>query len=229
MTRNSGKTSWTTLICVSLSSTPPRIAQKGSFISTNTFYYILFTYNGKTDKIKRRAHREVWYGPSANPFRKTRTRAAADAPWTGAEQDIEAAVEGVPYLSEVSQRIPSARSPSEENARQRFIERFSRRNKDELKIEDASAATKLPKHDPFTLRNQLGATIFKHWVRVLLLLTPVGLAVHYTHFNATTDFLVNFFAVLPLTDMFGQGLVELKMWSQDPRMEWIAYAIFGYE
>jgi hypothetical protein len=38
---------------------------------------------------------------------------------------------------------------------------------------------------------------------------------------------VNFFAVLPLTDMFGQGLVEFKMWSQDPRMEWIAYALFG--
>jgi hypothetical protein len=52
--------------------------------------------------------------------------------------------------------------------------------------------------------------------------------VHYTKRSATTDFLVNFFAVLPLTDMFGQGLVEFKMWAGDPRLEWRAYVFCGY-
>jgi Ca2+:H+ antiporter len=160
--------------------------------------------------------------------------------WSTTEpNDIEAAVDGVPYLLEVSHRLQqpdseetaverqSTRHASqEEKPRQRFA-KFKKHDQTE-EDDDRSARPQL-KHMPFTLRNQLAATIFNHWVRALLLLTPVGLAVHYAHLNATTDFLVNFFAVLPLTDMFGQGLVELKMWSQDLRAEWIAYVIFGYE
>ena len=161
----------------------------------------------------------------ATPLRRYDTWSAP------APEDLEAAVEGVPYLTEVSNNhytrpsgpdrkstaveTQAARLSSELKSWRRFIPNFGRETEDGLK------------HEPFTLKNQLAATIFNHWVRALLLLTPVGLAVHYAHFNSTTDFLVNFFAVLPLTDMFGQALVEFKMWSQDPRMEWIAYALFG--
>lgn len=77
------------------------------------------------------------------------------------------------------------------------------------------------------MKNQLHSLILSSWVRILLLLTPVGFAVHYAHFNSTTDFLVNFFAVLPLTDMFGQALVEFKMYAADPRLELLAYVLCG--
>lgn len=65
------------------------------------------------------------------------------------------------------------------------------------------------------------------YVRILLLLTPVGFAVHYSHRGATADFLVNFFAILPLTDLFGQALVEVKTWAGDPRLELVAYVLCG--
>jgi len=190
-----------------------------------------------TDRIKRAARKEAWYADSYNPFRKN---VRTPSTWTPSarEADVEAAVEGVPYLAEVlsspsqgfnSQGTANRRQSThplgqEEKSQQRFLSRIFKALKHNIVDED-----KKPKHQEFTIRNQLRATIFDHWVRALLILTPVGLAVHYAHLNATTDFLVNFFAVLPLTDMFGQGLVEFKMWSQDPRMEWIAYVIFGYE
>jgi hypothetical protein len=84
-------------------------------------------------------------------------------------------------------------------------------------------------HIPFTLRNQLAAIVLVSWVRVLLLLTPVGFAVHYSGSGGpAADFLVNFFAILPLTDMFGQALVEVKIWAGDPRLELVAYVLCGY-
>lgn len=107
-------------------------------------------------------------------------------------------------------------------ARRRFIKFWKPR---EIEPEEDRIRRKSPNHEPFTLKNQLAATFLESWVRLLLLLTPVGFAVHYAKRSATTDFFVNFFAVLPVTDMFGQGLVEFKMWAQDPRLEWIAYVL----
>jgi hypothetical protein len=83
-------------------------------------------------------------------------------------------------------------------------------------------------HSPFTVGNQLAAIVFVSWVRVLLILTPVGFAVHYSQSGGpTADFLTNFFAILPLTDMFGQALVEVKIWASDPRLELIASSFAG--
>src|SRR4051812_17385599 len=38
---------------------------------------------------------------------------------------------------------------------------------------------KVLKHKPYTVRNQLGATIFNSWVNLLLIAAPVGIAVNY--------------------------------------------------
>ncbi|TVY24145.1 Ca(2+)/H(+) antiporter [Lachnellula hyalina] len=128
------------------------------------------------------------------------------------------------------------RPPSQEaKTRWRFVSKFFRRVVDLSKTEDedeesgVNQRTKWKKtvHKPFTVRNQIAAIIMVSWIRVLLLLTPVGFAVHYSHCSSTADFLVNFFAILPLTDMFGQALVELKTWAGDPRLELVAYILCG--
>ena len=191
------------------------------------------TNRNPTDSIKRQARKEAWYSDDFNPFRKTASRSSA---WRPSEAN-DGGVTGhsFPYRARPLQEyeetaIERQDGPGpEEKARQRFLSKFNKRNHPAEDLESDDGRRPRLKHVPFTVRNQLAATIFNHWVRALLLLTPVGLAVHYAHLNATTDFLVNFFAVLPLTDMFGQSLVELKTWSQDPRSEWIAYVIFGYE
>ncbi|TVY35007.1 Ca(2+)/H(+) antiporter [Lachnellula subtilissima] len=127
------------------------------------------------------------------------------------------------------------RSPSQEaKPRWRFVSNFFRvvdlsKTEDEDEESGVNQRTKWKKtaHKTFTVRNQIAAIIMVSWIRVLLLLTPVGFAVHYSHRGSTADFLVNFFAILPLTDMFGQALVELKTWAGDPRLELVAYILCG--
>ena len=108
----------------------------------------------------------------ATPLRRYDTWSAP------APEDLEAAVEGVPYLTEVSNNhyirpsgpdskstaveTQATRPPSELKSWRRFIPNLGRETEDG------------PKHEPFTLKNQLAATIFNHWVRALLLLTPIG-------------------------------------------------------
>lgn len=80
----------------------------------------------------------------------------------------------------------------------------------------------------FHVNEHLAAMIMVSWVRMLLLLTPIGFAVHYSHRGgATAEVLANFFAILPLTYIFGQALVEVKTWADDPRLELIAYVLCG--
>ncbi|TVY58430.1 Ca(2+)/H(+) antiporter, partial [Lachnellula suecica] len=98
---------------------------------------------------------------------------------------------------------------------------------DEENYEKKKPWIKPRKHGQFTFRNQIGATIMGSWVRLLLLLTPIGFVTHYLKLGPTADFLVNFFAILPLTDMFGQALVEVKTWAGDPRLELVAYVLCG--
>ncbi|CZR60434.1 uncharacterized protein PAC_10330 [Phialocephala subalpina] len=133
------------------------------------------------------------------------------------------------------QYFVSHRPPSQGGkARRRFVGKFFHRmagldelEADEENCEEQKSRWKKKVHKPFTVNNQLAAVIMVSWVRVLLLLTPVGFAVHYSHRGSTADFLVNFFAILPLTDMFGQALVEVKTWAGDPRLELVAYVLCG--
>jgi Ca2+:H+ antiporter len=70
---------------------------------------------------------------------------------------------------------------------------------------------KLLKHKPFTLRNQLGATIFNSWINLLLIAAPVGIGLNYAGVNGKIVFVVNFIAIIPLAGMLSFATEEIAL------------------
>lgn len=70
---------------------------------------------------------------------------------------------------------------------------------------------KVLKHKPFTVRNQLGATIFNSWINILLLAAPVGIALNYAGVNGKIVFVVNFIAIIPLAGMLSFATEEIAL------------------
>ncbi|TVY88604.1 Vacuolar calcium ion transporter [Lachnellula willkommii] len=114
---------------------------------------------------------------------------------------------------------PSTRPPSdEEKARRRFVGGFFKRNKgaansdeEEKPKKRAWYKGKILKHKPFTVRNQLQATIFNSWINILLLAAPVGIAVNYAHLDGKVIFCVNFIAIIPLAAMLSFATEEIAL------------------
>lgn len=67
------------------------------------------------------------------------------------------------------------------------------------------------KHEPFTVRNQLGATIFGSWVNLLLIAAPVGIALNYVGVDGKIIFVVNFIAIIPLAGMLSFATEEISL------------------
>lgn len=67
------------------------------------------------------------------------------------------------------------------------------------------------KHEPFTLRNQLQATIFGSWVNILLIAAPVGIALNYAGVDGKVVFVVNFIAIIPLAGMLSFATEEISL------------------
>jgi Ca2+:H+ antiporter len=70
---------------------------------------------------------------------------------------------------------------------------------------------KILKHKPYTVRNQLQATIFNSWINILLLAAPVGIALNYAHIDGTVIFVVNFIAIIPLAGMLSFATEEIAL------------------
>ena len=66
-------------------------------------------------------------------------------------------------------------------------------------------------HDPFTLRNQLHATIFNSWINVLLIAAPIGIGLNYSGVNGIIVFVVNFIAIIPLAAMLSFATEEIAL------------------
>lgn len=101
-----------------------------------------------------------------------------------------------------------------------LFNRFSKKRKgnESQTIEADDAPKKRPwykgkilKHKPFTLRNQLGATIFNSWINLLLIAAPVGIALNYTGVSGTVVFVVNFIAIIPLAGMLSFATEEIAL------------------
>jgi Ca2+:H+ antiporter len=115
--------------------------------------------------------------------------------------------------------MSTGRPPSEEqNARQRFISRFTRKKGDDEKDKSRmstglskSTSKKSLKHKPFTVGNQLKATIFNSWINVLLIAAPVGIALHFVHINLVAVFVVNFIAIIPLAALLSYATEEIAL------------------
>lgn len=95
--------------------------------------------------------------------------------------------------------------------------KFFKRNKEESAEDDDTPKKrawykgKILKHKPFTVRNQLQATIFNSWVNILLLAAPAGIAVNYAKLNGTVIFVVNFIAIIPLAGMLSFATEEIAL------------------
>ncbi|KAH8809174.1 Sodium/calcium exchanger protein-domain-containing protein [Xylogone sp. PMI_703] len=67
------------------------------------------------------------------------------------------------------------------------------------------------KHKPFTLRNQLQATVFNSWINILILAAPVGIGLHFAKVSGTVVFVVNFIAIIPLAAMLSFATEEISL------------------
>ncbi|TVY56749.1 Vacuolar calcium ion transporter, partial [Lachnellula cervina] len=134
---------------------------------------------------------------------------------TGAARssDPESTTTGTTILEKSSTRPPSA----EEKARRRFVGGFFKRNKGAANADEEKPKKrawykgKILKHKPFTVRNQLQATIFNSWINILLLAAPAGIACNYAGLDGKVIFCVNFIAIIPLAAMLSFATEEIAL------------------
>ncbi|RMZ76750.1 hypothetical protein DV737_g4723, partial [Chaetothyriales sp. CBS 132003] len=75
---------------------------------------------------------------------------------------------------------------------------------------DDSTGKNKPTHK-FTVGNQIRNTLFSSWVNILLVMSPVGIAVHYANVNAVAVFVINFIAIIPLAGMLSYATEEIAL------------------
>lgn len=129
-------------------------------------------------------------------------------------------------------RAPSKVPSQEEKARRRFISRFKRKDKQEEEAEDAEKKRpwykgKVLQHKPFTVKNQIQATILNSWINILLLAAPVGIALNYAGVNKVIVFVVNFIAIIPLAAMLSFATEEIALHVGES-LGGLLNATFGY-
>jgi Ca2+:H+ antiporter len=115
------------------------------------------------------------------------------------------------------EKIPTRPRSEEEKARRRFLGKFRKDKTDESPEDDDKPKPK-PwykgkdlKHEPFTVQNQLNATLFNSWVNILLLAAPAGIACNYAGVDGKIVFVVNFIAIIPLAGMLGFATEEIAL------------------
>jgi Ca2+:H+ antiporter len=129
----------------------------------------------------------------------------------------------------------TGRPPSEEqSARQRFINRLQKNKGDENDESRTTTGLSKPtskisrKRKPFTLGNQLKATIFNSWINVLILAAPVGIALHFVDSNPVAIFVVNFIAIIPLAALLSYATEEIAI-RVGETLGGLLNATFGFE
>lgn len=111
-------------------------------------------------------------------------------------------------------KIPSRVPSQEEKARRRFISRFKKEkseNEEDSEEKRPWYKGKVLHHEPFTVRNQIQATILNSWINILLLAAPVGIALNYAGVNKIIVFVVNFIAIIPLAAMLSFATEEIAL------------------
>jgi Ca2+:H+ antiporter len=87
---------------------------------------------------------------------------------------------------------------------------------------------KVLKHKPYTVTNQLHATIFNSWINLLLLAAPVGIALNYAGIDGKVVFVVNFIAIIPLAGMLSFATEEIALHVGES-LGGLLNATFGYD
>lgn len=63
----------------------------------------------------------------------------------------------------------------------------------------------------FTAWSQIRATLFNSWINILLIASPVGIAVYYAHVDPVAVFVINFIAIIPLAAMLSYATEEIAL------------------
>ncbi|EEQ83210.2 Ca2+:H+ antiporter [Blastomyces dermatitidis ER-3] len=63
----------------------------------------------------------------------------------------------------------------------------------------------------FTAVEQLKATLLNSWINVLLVMVPVGIAIHHAHIDPIAIFVINFIAIIPLAAMLSYATEEIAL------------------
>ena len=63
----------------------------------------------------------------------------------------------------------------------------------------------------FTPMSQVRATLFNSWINVLLIFSPLGIAVYYAHVAPVAVFVINFIAIIPLAAMLSYATEEIAL------------------
>jgi len=63
----------------------------------------------------------------------------------------------------------------------------------------------------FTAWGQIRATLFNSWINILLIASPVGIALYYAKVNSVAVFVVNFIAIIPLAAMLSYATEEIAL------------------
>jgi len=63
----------------------------------------------------------------------------------------------------------------------------------------------------FTLWGQFRATILGSWVNVLLIFSPIGIAVHFAKIDDVAIFVINFIAIIPLAGLLSYATEEIAL------------------
>ena len=78
---------------------------------------------------------------------------------------------------------------------------------EEAEKDDANGKAK----HKFTVMSQIRATLFNSWINVLLIASPVGIALHFAEVNPVAVFTVNFIAIIPLAAMLSYATEEIAL------------------
>jgi hypothetical protein len=68
---------------------------------------------------------------------------------------------------------------------------------------------------PFTLSNQLRATVFNSWINLLLIAAPAGIAMHFVNISPVAVFVINFIAIIPLAALLSYATEEIAIRASD--------------
>ena len=72
-----------------------------------------------------------------------------------------------------------------------------------------TSESKPKKH--FTVMEQVKTVILGSWINVLLICSPVGIAIHYANLNPYADFVINFIAIMPLAGILSYSTEEIAL------------------
>ncbi len=97
-----------------------------------------------------------------------------------------------------------------EEKKKRGLKSWFSKGKNEHEKDDNNGKDKKPKKK-FTAMSQIRATLFNSWINVLLIASPIGIAVSYAGVNPIVVFVINFIAIIPLAAMLSYATEEIAL------------------